>query len=210
MKARITCSTSSYGFSPDAKSSVPDKKYPPRKFIFTMIRGKWLATFSAVALLIASVSPARADQNVSLGWNPSTNAVVGYAIHYGGASHNYPFRLDVGTNTSVSFSNLQPGQTNFFAVTAYDSTGAESVYSSELAYIVPGVIRCHPPVKTGDVTTLQFPVAPGHWYEVQATTDFQTWSTISTTSTMMSNCWTSVQDPKSKAFHSRFYRLVLH
>ncbi len=153
---------------------------------------------------------ARAGQNVSLTWNPSTNVVAGYAIHYGNASHTYSFRLDVGTNTMANLSNLHPGATNFFAVTAYDSTGTESIYSSELAYIVPGVIQLSPPTKPGNVTTLNFPVAAGHWYEVQATTDLHTWSTISTTTMMTSNCWIGCQDPKSKAFHSRFYRLVLH
>ncbi len=152
----------------------------------------------------------RANQSVTIAWNSVTNTVAGYAVHYGGASHNYTARLDVGTNTLANFSNLQPGATNFFAVTAYDTNGMESDYSTEVAYIVPGVIRFRPPAKNGDAVTLQFPVAAGHWYEVQATSDMHTWSTICSTTMMTSNCWSAFQDSKSKVFHSRFYRLVLH
>ncbi len=106
---------------------------------------------------------AQATQSVVLGWNPATNNIAGYAVHYGSSSHNYSGRLDVGTNTLANFANLQPGATNFFAVAAYDSNGNEGTLSSELAYIVPGVIRFQAPAKKGGAVTLQFPVAPGHW-----------------------------------------------
>jgi len=163
-----------------------------------------------VIFVLALCLNARAGQSILLGWDPDTNAVAGYAVHYGSVSQNYSARLDVGTNTEANFSNLQPGATNYFAVTAYDANGVESGYSTEVAYIVPGVIRFRPPAKAGDPVTLQFPVAAGHWYQVQATSDMHTWSIICSTSMMTSNCWNAFQDPKSKAFRSRFYRLILH
>ena len=210
MKARTQ-----FNSFPIGLSQRPKMRFPTRLDMRRVVRPqpvpiKGLGGFAAIILLMVMCFAARAGQNVSLAWSPSTNAVSGYAIHYGNASHSYFFRLDVGTNTTASLSNLRPGGTNFFAVTAYDSTGMESSYSSELAYIVPGILHVVPPAKPGDVPTLKFPVAPGHWYEVQATTDMHTWSTISTTPMMTSNYWAGYQDPKAKAFHSRFYRLVLH
>jgi hypothetical protein len=145
-----------------------------------------------------------------LGWTPSTNTVAGYFVHYGGVSHNYAAKLDVGTNLVANFSNMQPGATNYFAVTAYDSAGNESDYSTEVAFIVPGVIRFRNAMAANQAAMLEFPVAPGHWYEVQASTDRQNWSTIATTAMCTSNFWNSFQDPKSRAFRSRFYRLALH
>jgi hypothetical protein len=57
---------------------------------------------------------------------------------------------------------------------------------------------------------IQFPVEPGHWYEVQATSDFQSWTTIWQTDVVDSNQWLQFSDTNMGAFNSRFYRLALH
>jgi hypothetical protein len=57
---------------------------------------------------------------------------------------------------------------------------------------------------------ITFPVAPGQWYEVQASVDLQTWSTIYQTEVASSNATLQFSDTNSSAFPSRFYRLVLH
>jgi hypothetical protein len=74
--------------------------------------------------------------SVTLEWDASSEAdVVGYKLHYGTSSRNYDTTMDVGNYTSVTIGNLDGNQNYFFAVTAYDADGNESVYSDELFYI---------------------------------------------------------------------------
>lgn len=92
---------------------------------------------------------ANAQQNVSFAWDAESDpGVSGYALHYGIASGVYTDRLDVGTNTTSTASNLLGGQTYYFAVTAYNDLGSESASSSEVSYTVPSV---------GSVTALLTP-----------------------------------------------------
>jgi hypothetical protein len=60
------------------------------------------------------------------------------------------------------------------------------------------------------LASVQFSTELGHWYEVQATTDFQNWISIWQSDVAISNGWASFTDPDSKSYSSRFYRLVSH
>jgi hypothetical protein len=64
--------------------------------------------------------------------------------------------------------------------------------------------------KSSAPLTIKFPVAPQHWYEVQATADFKSWTTIWQTGVATSNAWVQYSDPNASAHSSRYYRLVLH
>jgi hypothetical protein len=150
-------------------------------------------------------------QSVILNWNASSSSdVTGYNVYYGTNSGNYPYKVDAGNATALTVSNLVPGLTYYFAATAYDGVGDESGYSSEIAYIVPGFMMMTPGAGPNSPAQLQFPVAPGHWYEVQATTDLVNWSSIWQSDVMASNYWMQFTDPNAGSFSSRFYRLVLH
>lgn len=152
----------------------------------------------------------RADQTASLGWNPVTNVpVAGYACYVGNVSGIYTNRFDVGTNTQITLTGLKEGKTNYFAVAAYDSARIEGPASPSVPYIVPGLVRLTPPPKSGGGGTLSFPVAPGHSYEVQASTNLATWTNLWQTSVYSSNAWVSYQDPQSASFKKRFYRLIM-
>ena len=75
---------------------------------------------------------------VTLAWNASTDpTVVGYKIHYGTATRNYPAVVDVGNRTTCTIANLSGGRAYFFAATGYDAAGHESGYSNEVAYTLP-------------------------------------------------------------------------
>jgi hypothetical protein len=149
------------------------------------------------------------DQSVSLAWN-ATSGVAGYVVYSGGASGNYSRRIDVGTNTMATISNLKEGKTNYFTVTAYNIMGVESQPAGELSYIVPGVVTLTPGATAGDPMGINFPVAPSHWYEVQATSDLKSWVTVQRTAMATSNAWTRVLDPRSGVYPIRYYRLVMH
>ena len=74
----------------------------------------------------------------NLAWDPPdiSTDVTGYMIHYGTASGAYSQGIDVGNTTSYAVSNLMAGQTYYFAVTAYDAVGYQSVYSDEVSLMM--------------------------------------------------------------------------
>ena len=76
--------------------------------------------------------------SVTLTWLPSTDPnVVGYNVYFGGASETYTNKISDGNTTNAMVSGLAPGDTYYFAVTAYDNTGLESPFSNEASYAVP-------------------------------------------------------------------------
>ena len=85
----------------------------------------------------AGVSNASAAE-VRLGWNANTEKnLAGYKIHYGMASGIYSVHIDVQNVTTYTLTGLTAGQTYYFATSAYDISGKESGYSSEVSYTVP-------------------------------------------------------------------------
>ena len=167
---------------------------------------------------------------MTLSWQSSASTnVTGYNIYYGTASGNYTYKIMVGNVSTAAISNLNCGTTYFFSATALDSSGNESGFSNETQFLVPGLLTLNTegnlaapvpspaiagPVsakaKPGAPLTINFPVAPQHWYEVQATADFKSWTTIWQTGVATSNAWVQYSDPDASAHSSRYYRLVLH
>jgi hypothetical protein len=177
---------------------------PPKTFWTNFRRLFILLTLSA------SLGSATAA-NVSLHWNPSSGpGVVGYNIYYGTASDYYTKKITIGNTNTVAISNLVCGATYYFAVTAFDANGNESGFSNEATFIVPGIITLSSGPNPGGPLLIKFPVAPSHWYEVQTSTNLQSWATIWQTGVATSNAWVQYSDPNAGKFSSRFYRLVLH
>ncbi len=81
-------------------------------------------------------SAAGAGVSVTLYWDhPEESDVAGYRVHYGPLSAPYTQLLDVET-TSVDIPNLVASTTYIFAVSAYNTAGVESAYSSPIAHFV--------------------------------------------------------------------------
>ena len=135
--------------------------------------------------------------------------MAGYFLYCGNEPGVYTNKIDIGNNTTAAVSGLQEGQTYHFAVTAYNSDGVESALSNDTSYLTPGWLRLLGAVNFGSLG-MEFPVAPGHWYEVQASINMQAWTTIGRTGTATSNAWTQFADSQAGQFPNRFYRLVLH
>jgi hypothetical protein len=139
----------------------------------------WIVLILSGQAAFAYTSPL---SSVTLAWTASTSMVAGYRIHDGVASQTYTNVVDVGDVTVATVSGLTPGVQYFFAVTAYDSTGLESPFSSEVSY-VPGSPR-------GTDSTLQLTINPssqlqltgigpaGYTYDLQASKDMKTWTSI--------------------------------
>jgi hypothetical protein len=159
---------------------------------------------------LAGVEKARSN-NIILDWNASASPnVAGYNVYYGTTSGIYSYKVDAGNITSVTISNLTSGVTYYFAATAYDANGDESQFSSEVSFTAAGALTMTIGASPGSPQTIQFPATPGHWYEIQATTDLQNWSSIWQSDVATSNTMTQFTDPDAGLFSSRFYRLVMH
>lgn len=76
---------------------------------------------------------------IQITWNPNTESdLAGYKVYYGTASGQYGEPTDVGNTAGANFT-LTPsvGTTYYFAVSAYDTSGNESVKSAEISAFVP-------------------------------------------------------------------------
>jgi hypothetical protein len=74
---------------------------------------------------------------VTLTWAANVEPdLAGYKIYVGTNSGTYSFSgspFVTGKVTSYTISNLPKGQTYYFAISAYDSAGNESVLSAEVS-----------------------------------------------------------------------------
>jgi hypothetical protein len=104
-----------------------------------------LIPLAVLLIVFASIASTVQAAQVELDWEaPTTNAnntpltdLAGHRVHYGQTSRQYAFSLDVKLATSASIADLEVGKTYYFAVTAYDTSGNVSDYSTELSYTVP-------------------------------------------------------------------------
>lgn len=107
--------------------------------------------------LVPPPMPPPKPVTIRLAWNPVTNAFV-YNLYWGVASRVYTNRVTV-TSTNAAVTNLVAGTLYYFAVTAVNAVGLESVYSEETANWP----------RTNLVLTLQpgtAPTAAGPWVAI--------------------------------------------
>jgi hypothetical protein len=82
---------------------------------------------------------ARADAgSLTLAWDPNSEPdLAGYVLWYGSQPGTYTTSIDVGNQTSFRVANLTDGASYYFAVRAYNTRGATSGMSNEIAGTVP-------------------------------------------------------------------------
>lgn len=90
-----------------------------------------------VLAAFALAAPLTVASTVTLAWDPNPEPdIAGYKVYLGNSPQNYSSVVDAGNNTSQILSNLIPGTTYHFAATAYNTSGLESAFSSELSHTV--------------------------------------------------------------------------
>jgi hypothetical protein len=170
-----------------------------------------------VGLVGVSAPAPNSNASVSLGWtaSPSTN-VTGYYLNWGLASGYCTNQLDVGNVVSATIGGLATNTTYYFNIVAYDATGDQAPPSNELAYLAtcaPAgslspllLFKCQPANSNSAAVSVNFQGSVGATYAIQATRNFQQWTTIFTT-----NCLTDgpilYQALDSTGYPSRFYRV---
>ena len=86
---------------------------------------------------VASIpSSAPRTTSATVSWNANSEAdLAGYRVYVGTSSGNYNFAgpFEVAGGTSFTVPNLPVGTTYFFAVSAFDRTGNESIKSGEVS-----------------------------------------------------------------------------
>ena len=93
---------------------------------------------TSVLVLLAAIGTSVAE-SVNLAWSPNAEPnIAGYRILVGVASGQFTRIIDAGPATTASVPDLSAGTTYFFAVTAYNTVGLESLPSAEISYTVPG------------------------------------------------------------------------
>jgi hypothetical protein len=132
------------------------------------------------------------DNTVTLAWD-AADPGSGYRLYYGLASRTYPLVIDIGPVTSCSVSNLLPGITYFFAVTAYSDSSMESDFSAEIVYTPSPVLRIASIFVDDHGTVLSWASEPGALYRVLGT------------QTLTDPVWIDVSGPLLAASTSRLW-----
>lgn len=85
-------------------------------------------------LVVASTGESTANP-VKLAWDQNSESdVTGYKLYYGTAPGVYGTTIDVGNTVIGSVTGLTYDTTYYFAVTAYNTEGLESLHSNEISY----------------------------------------------------------------------------
>jgi len=76
---------------------------------------------------------------VTLSWQPSSSAVVGYFVYRGAVSGGPYARISPGLVAALDYHDaaVSDGALYFYVVTAVDAAGMESVFSNETTASIP-------------------------------------------------------------------------
>ena len=93
--------------------------------------------YALVCLLLTGFK-GHCDSTVTLAWdaNPEAN-ITGYKLKYGFASKVYSVVVPTGKVTKITIPNMVEGTQYFFAVSAFNNEGLESLNSDEVSYVIP-------------------------------------------------------------------------
>jgi BACON domain-containing protein/fibronectin type III domain protein len=91
-------------------------------------------TVPVTLIVTASAPTVSISTTATLTWNANADVdLAGYKVYMGTGSGMYGAPIVVGNVTSYAMNNLQIGMTYYFAITAVDTAGNESLYSAEVS-----------------------------------------------------------------------------
>ena len=93
----------------------------------------WASWLQSAVPFLFLLSPITCTAQVTLTWDAVDDPdVAGYVVYYGYSPGDYVAAVDVGLQTSYTFTDLPQEDVLYFAVTAYDMDGNESAFSKEI------------------------------------------------------------------------------
>jgi len=100
-----------------------------------------IPVFLLVLILFLCLFPTSAlAGEVTLAWDPPSTQYGGFILAYGTSSGSYSHTQDVGAQANYTVTNLNPGQTYYFAVKAYSpARDNESPYSNQVVATLPPI-----------------------------------------------------------------------
>ncbi len=102
------------------------------------MNGSTGAKTGVLALILALLPTILSAAIVRISWNANTESdLEGYRVFYGTSHGSYANVINVGRRATIDVSGLAAGMTYYFAVTAYDFSGNESVFSEERSVGIP-------------------------------------------------------------------------
>ncbi|GJL69357.1 MAG: hypothetical protein NPIRA06_19920 [Nitrospirales bacterium] len=97
-----------------------------------------------IVFFLCLISSNAVAGEVTLAWNPPSAEYGGFIVAYGTSSGNYTETQDVGAQAIFTVTSLNPGQTYYFAVKAYDRTRkTESPFSNQVSVTLP-IVNARP------------------------------------------------------------------
>jgi hypothetical protein len=114
-----------------------------KKFLRAGLDLKSHGLATGMLLVLSLLGPmshdALASAALTLAWDASPDKnVVAYNLYYGVATQTYTNMVACGNATSATVTNLQKGTRYYFAATTLDSSGLESVFSTEISATLAG------------------------------------------------------------------------
>jgi hypothetical protein len=122
-----------------------------------------MAILGAFLCISASLSAG----TVTLTWDPTVTYTDGtaltdlmrYRLYSGTECGVYTEQTEVTNSTTLTIFTLQPGCSNYFAVTAVNSAGVESAFSEEVAiYVPPSILADSPDISVTENASATFTV----------------------------------------------------
>ncbi|MDJ0889385.1 MAG: FG-GAP-like repeat-containing protein [Desulfobacterales bacterium] len=84
--------------------------------------------------------------SVTLGWHANSESdIAQYNIYYGTSPRSYGNPIPTGKQTTYTVNNLVENETYYFALTALDTSGNESGFSSEISATATNISDSSPP-----------------------------------------------------------------
>lgn len=113
-------------------------KHTHRQYPILEMLSSYGAKFIFGVVFLLSIPGMLWGKSLQITWTANAdNDLSGYRIYYGTSSQDYDHVLNVGNKTSVSVDGFLEGTTYYMVLTAYDYSGNESGYSTEVSVAVP-------------------------------------------------------------------------
>jgi hypothetical protein len=165
---------------------------------------RYLNILKVVAAVMLASHISSLGASYQLAWNSNLEPdIVGYKVHVGTVSGAYTRSYAV-TSPTATISDLPDAPVYYFAVTAVNSAGLESNFSSEVSTLSPGT-----PILTSTLTasSVQLSVnAPqGTVVRFEASTNLQDWQFLANR-TANSQGVAVLNQSRTAMLPSRFYR----